>query len=151
MGNISPMLIVILLPLIAGFVLLFLPKQLRVLSKAAALIISAIALYLAIVIFRTKPEEYSFSILNLSSFDINLTLTAMTLSTLVLLASCGFGFLITLYSLKSISPDTKRVNEYFGAILLTIGGSAGILLTEHLLVLLICWEIVTASLYLMIM
>ncbi|MBN1805511.1 MAG: hypothetical protein JW837_09685 [Sedimentisphaerales bacterium] len=141
------MLIVILLPLIAGFVLLFLPKQLRALSKTATLIISAIALFLAIDIFRTTPEDYSFSILNLSSFSINLTLAAKPLGTLILMAACGFGFLIALYSLKT---DVKKAGEYYGAILLTVGGSAGILLTQHLLVLLICWEIVTASLYLMI-
>jgi len=62
----------------------------------------------------------------------------------------GFGLLITLYSLRSVSQNAKRVNEYYGAILLTIGGSAGILLSNHLLFLLIFWEIVTVSLYLLI-
>jgi formate hydrogenlyase subunit 3/multisubunit Na+/H+ antiporter MnhD subunit len=61
----------------------------------------------------------------------------------------GFGLLITLYSLKSMA-GAKRANEYYGAILLTIGGSAGILLSDNLLFLLIFWEIVTASLYLLI-
>jgi formate hydrogenlyase subunit 3/multisubunit Na+/H+ antiporter MnhD subunit len=61
----------------------------------------------------------------------------------------GFGLLITLYSLKSMA-GVKRLNEYYGAVLLTIGGSAGILLSNHLLFLLIFWEIVTVALYLLI-
>jgi formate hydrogenlyase subunit 3/multisubunit Na+/H+ antiporter MnhD subunit len=61
----------------------------------------------------------------------------------------GFGLLITLYSFKSMA-GAKHLNIYYGSILLTIGGSAGILLSNHLLFLLIFWEIVTAALYLLI-
>lgn len=57
----------------------------------------------------------------------------------------GFGLLISVYSLRS-----RDTNIYYGSLLLTIGGSAGILLSNHLLALLIFWEIVTVSLYLLI-
>jgi formate hydrogenlyase subunit 3/multisubunit Na+/H+ antiporter MnhD subunit len=67
----------------------------------------------------------------------------------MLMFACGFGFLITLYSLKSMALSDKA-NTFYGAVLLTIGGSTGILLSQHLLFLLIFWEIVTVSLYLMI-
>jgi len=150
LGNISPMLTIIFLPMVAGFVLLFLPKQLKILSKTAALVVSVIVLYLAFGIYNSPPDRVSVTILNLGNFNINLELAALPLGSIILLAASGFGFLITLYSLKSVSSEVKRTNEYFGAVLLTIGGSAGILLTQHLLVLLIFWEIVTAALYIMI-
>ena len=87
--------------------------------------------------------------LQIGDLSLDLLLTVKPLGAFMLLFAMGFGLLITLYSLKSMS-GTNRLNEYYGAVLLTIGGSAGILLSEHLLFLLIFWEIVTASLYLMI-
>jgi len=88
-------------------------------------------------------------VLQIGDLSLDLLLTVKPLGAFMLLFAMGFGLLITLYSLKSMS-GTNRLNEYYGAVLLTIGGSAGILLSEHLLFLLIFWEIVTASLYLMI-
>jgi formate hydrogenlyase subunit 3/multisubunit Na+/H+ antiporter MnhD subunit len=137
-------------PLVAGFILLFLPNRVRLLSKIAAVVISAAAIYMAMGIATSRPEAYSASILQIGAFELSLTLTATKLGSYILVAACGFGFLITLYSLRAIGPEVRRQSEYYGSILLTIGGSAGILLADHLLVLLICWEIVTASLYLMI-
>lgn len=150
MGNSSPMFMIVFLPLILGFCMLFLPNKLRGLAKAITLLASLVAIYYAFGIFSSPPEPYSFSLIAVDNFTLSLDLAATKLGTFILLAVCGFGVLISIYSLKAIGTETKRACEYFAAILLTIGGSAGILLTQHLLVLLICWEIVTASLYLMI-
>jgi formate hydrogenlyase subunit 3/multisubunit Na+/H+ antiporter MnhD subunit len=137
-------------PMIAGFILLFVPNRIRQISKTAAVLISAIALYIAIGIVMSPPEAYSASILQIGSFDLSLMLAATKLGSYILMAACGFGLLVTIYSLKAIGPEVKRQSEYYGSILLTIGGSAGILLADHLLILLICWEIVTTALYIMI-
>jgi formate hydrogenlyase subunit 3/multisubunit Na+/H+ antiporter MnhD subunit len=137
-------------PMIAGFILLFVPNRFKQISKIIAVVISAIALYIAIGIVRTPPEPYSASILQIGSFELSLMLAATKLGSYILMAACGFGLLVTIYSLKAIGPEVKRQSEYYGSILLTIGGSAGILLANHLLVLLICWEIVTTALYIMI-
>lgn len=150
MTNIPPMLVLVLLPLIAGFILLFVPNRMRLLGKAVASIISVISLYLAIGIYIWPAEHYSASLLKIDSFELNLVLAFTQLGSILLIAACIFGLLIILYSFKSLGPDFKRVNEYYGAILLTIGGSAGILLSQQLLPLLIFWEIVTASLYILI-
>lgn len=140
----------VFLPLIVGFVLLFLPKNLSAFSKASTLIISVITFILGIKIFNGGASSYSWSILQLGDVNLELLLSTTPLGKFVLLFAMGFGLLITLYSLKSVGTNVKRVNEYYGAILLTIGGSAGILLSNHLLFLLIFWEIVTVSLYLLI-
>ena len=145
----SILLIPIFLPLIAGFVLLFLPSKIRSLSKALTLIISGLTFALAIRIFTLGQSNYAWSVLETGGLKLDLLLSAKPLGAFILMFSMGFGLLITLYSLKSMA-GVKRVNEYYGAILLTIGGSAGILLSNHLLFLLIFWEIVTVSLYLLI-
>jgi formate hydrogenlyase subunit 3/multisubunit Na+/H+ antiporter MnhD subunit len=138
----------VFLPLAVGFVLLFLPNIIKPLSKALALIISVIAFALAIRIFSLGQLEYSFSVLQIDNVKLDLLLSASALQAFILMFAMGFGLLITLYSLKIHA--IRNTNIYYGAILLTIGGSAGILLSNHLLFLLIFWEIVTASLYLLI-
>ena len=144
----------VFLPLIAGFVLLFLPNKLKSVSRALTFIVSVVAFVLGIKIFTGGESEYILPILrlgeNLGGFGLELILRATPLGAFILMFAMGFGFLITLYSLKSVGTNTKRINEYYGAILLTIGGTAGILLSDHLLFLLIFWEIVTVSLYLLI-
>ena len=143
------LLVPVFLPLIAGFVLLFLPNKIRPLSKALTLLISAYVFVLSIQIFNRDPADYAWSVLQIGNLKLDLLLSATPLGAFILIFAMGFGLLITLYSLKSMA-GAKRANEYYGAILLTIGGAAGILLSNHLLFLLVFWEIVTVSLYLLI-
>jgi len=143
------LLIEVFLPLVVGFVLLFLPNRLKSLAAALALVLSVIAFALAIRIFTSGAYDDGFSVLHIGDLKLDLMLTAKPLGAFVLMFAMGFGLLITLYSLKSTAA-AKHPTQYFGAVLITIGGSAGILLCNHLLFLLIFWEIVTASLYLLI-
>lgn len=144
----------VFLPLIVGFILLFLPNKLKSVSRALTFIISVVALVLGIKIFTGGESDYILPILqlgeDLGGFELELILSVKPLGAFILMFAMGFGLLITLYSLKSVGANTKRINEYYGAILLTIGGTAGILLSDHLLFLLIFWEVVTVSLYLLI-
>lgn len=143
---------IVFLPLVVGFVLLFLPNRFSLFSKGVSLIISIATFILGIQIFRlAKAYDISFawSILQIGDFRLDMLLNATALSSFILMFAMGFGLLITLYSLKSMS-GTKHPNIYYSSILITIGGSAGILLCNHLLFLLIFWEIVTVSLYLLI-
>ncbi len=135
--------------MIAGSVLLFLPNKIKSLSKALTLIISVITLALAIRIFTLGQLNYAWPVLQISNLKLDLLLSAKPLGAFILMFAMGFGLLIALYSLKSMT-EAKRANVYYGAILLAIGGAAGVLLSNHLLFLLIFWEIVTASLYLLI-
>jgi formate hydrogenlyase subunit 3/multisubunit Na+/H+ antiporter MnhD subunit len=143
------LLIPVFLPLIVGFVLLFLPNRTKWLSAVLTLIISALTFALAIRIFASGQTSYTWPVLQIGDLNLDLQLSVKPLGAFMLLFAMGFGVLISLYSLKSMA-GANRLNEYYGAVLLTIGGSAGILLSEHLLFLLIFWEIVTASLYLLI-
>jgi len=140
----------VFLPLIVGFIVLFLPNKFKLVSRALTFIISAVTFVLSIRIFTGAEFSFARRILQLENVNLELLLNATPLGKFVLLFAMGFGLLITLYSLKSVGLNAKRVNEYYGAILLTIGGTAGILLSDHLLFLLIFWEIVTVSLYLLI-
>ena len=139
----------VFLPLAVGFVLLFLPRWGKPLFKLVTTAVSIVAFVLSIQIFQLEKAIYNWPILSLGEFRLDLLLTATPLGSFILMFAMGFGVLITLYSLKS-RAEVTRANEYYGSILLAVGGSAGILLTDHLLFLLIFWEIVTASLYILI-
>jgi len=139
----------VFLPLIVGFVLLFLPNRIKSLSSALTLVISIVTFVLAIWIFTIGRAEYSWSILRLGDAELELLLSVKPLGAFILLFAMGFGLLITLYSLRSMA-GARHLNQYYSAILLAIGGTAGVLLSDHLVFLLIFWEIVTVSLYLLI-
>ena len=142
----------VFLPLIVGFVLMFLPNKLSSLFRALTLIISIIVFVIAISIFTSGGSDTTWPVLQLHGLELILMLSVTNLGKFMLLFAMGFGVLITLYSLKSRSADDEKRSAgiYYGATLLAIGGSAGILLSDNLLFLLMFWEIVTASLYLLI-
>ncbi|MBN2269582.1 MAG: hypothetical protein JXN61_03155 [Sedimentisphaerales bacterium] len=141
--------ITVFLPLIVGFGLLFVPNRFKLVTRALTLVIAALAFALSVQLFTGGGDYFSWNCLQVYDFTLDLVLSTTPLGTFLLMFACGFGILITLYSFKSMA-DAKHSSVFYGAVLLTIGGSAGILLSNHLLFLLIFWEIVTASLYLMI-
>jgi formate hydrogenlyase subunit 3/multisubunit Na+/H+ antiporter MnhD subunit len=143
------LLIPVVVPLVAGFILLFMPRQLRWLIPALALVVCLFSFAVGVSIFTFGRLEYKFAILTVGGFNFDLLLAATPLASFMFMFAAGFGVLITLYSLSSMQ-EANRLGEYYGSLLLTVGGSAGILFANHLLVLLVFWEIVTASLYLLI-
>jgi formate hydrogenlyase subunit 3/multisubunit Na+/H+ antiporter MnhD subunit len=130
--------------------MLFIPDKARALHKLLTIIIAAVVFFLAVQIFTADGVlKYTYPILQMDNLSIDLLLTTTALKKFILLFAAGLGFLISVYSMKLASP-AKQLNIYFGSLLMTIGGAAGIILADHLLMLLIFWEIVTVSLYLLI-
>jgi len=144
------LLIPIFAPLVAGFLVLFVAGTMKPVHKVLALAGAVVAFLLAIKIFVAPAElEYSWSIMQINEFKLDLLLLTSPLRRFVLLFAMGFGFLISLYTFKA-EPAAESSGMFYGSLLLTIGGSAGVLLSNHLIFLLIFWEIVTVSLYLLI-
>lgn len=140
---------IVLVPLISGVVFLFLPRKSSLLVRILTLLCTLLCLAESVRIFTAGAEDFAWRIVDIGNITLQMLLTATPFGTLVLMVACGFALLTTVYSFKSATRIT-RVNEYFGGILLVLGSSAGILLSNHLLMLLIFWEIVTASLYLLV-
>ncbi|HIJ71562.1 MAG TPA: hypothetical protein HPP87_09410 [Planctomycetes bacterium] len=144
------LLIPIFAPLVAGFLMFFVPNTMKPLHKLLALAGAVVSFLLAIRIFSSAGVlQYSCSIVQMGDFNLDLLLMTSPLRSFILLFAMGFGFLISIYTLKA-GPSGDGSNIFYGSVLLTIGGSAGVLLSEHMLFLLIFWEIVTVSLYLLI-
>ena len=101
----------VFLPLIVGFVLLFLPNKLKSTSRALTLIISVITFILGIKIFTGGESGFTWRILQLGNVNLDLLLSTTPLGKFVLLFAMGFGLLITIYSLKSVGLNVKRAAE----------------------------------------
>lgn len=145
----SILLIPVFVPLIVGFGLLFMPGRWRVLSGVAVLLVSVLSLAVAVGIWRSGPRTYAMPLLQIDRLDLSLLLATTPLSALILVFAAGFGVLVTVYSFAPMT-GVLRINEYYGSILLALGAASGIVLSDHLLFLLIFWEIATAALYLLI-
>ncbi len=132
----------ILVPLLFGIVCVVLPKKMVVPKWVLALICTAGIFIFNFFLFFNKPLEY---ILN-----DQIILRLDNLSGFILLASGLFGFLITLYSIKYMEGK-GNYGIYYGALLWTLGASHGVLLANHLLVLLLFWGFLGITLYLLVL
>ena len=132
----------ILIPLLFGIVCVVLPKKMVVPKWVLALICTAGIFIFNFFLFFNKPMEY---ILN-----DKIILRLDNLSGFILLGSGLFGFLITLYSIKYMEGK-GNYGIYYGAFLWTLGASHGVLLANHLLVLLLFWGFLGITLYLLVL
>ncbi len=144
----EPIVMLIIFPLLAGFICLFLPKQLDRVRSLIAVVSTAITMLLAWRIFMAARQlaltEY------LVFWDggwLNLCLDH--LSSFVLLGIAVFGFLIALYSIGYMKGK-ERLREYYAYLLWTVGISCGAVLANDLVLLLVLWGLLGLTLYMMI-
>jgi len=136
----------VFVPMVVGFALLFIPRSVRPLHKTVVLVIAAAGCVAAAALYRAQEGTFAWA-LPLGGIDLDLILEATTLNRFLLLFAMGIGLGIVLYSLPTRPTEPGM---YYGAVLLALGASAGILLAGHLLWLVIFWEIATVALYLLI-
>lgn len=155
MAESDPILLIpVFVPLVVGFILLFIPSKTlttRLLGCVCTLAVAMFTLLVAFSILLKGQASYAWASVPLvGDLNLALLLRADPLRTFILIFVAVFGLLIGLYSFSAATLGIKRVGEFYGSILLALGGSAGILLADHILCLLIFWEIVTAALYILI-
>ncbi|MFC1539111.1 NADH-quinone oxidoreductase subunit L [Candidatus Latescibacterota bacterium] len=140
----------IIIPLIAGAVILIIPKALKGVREFIALAGTIMAaFYSGAIFFSGKELSGSWLWFNLQGFSFSADLRADTLSGMILFAASVFAVLIVIYSIGYMKGKS-RLNEYYGYILLTAGGAAAAILADNLLFFLIGWEIVSMLLFFLI-
>ncbi|MHB8788374.1 MAG: monovalent cation/H+ antiporter subunit A [Desulfobulbaceae bacterium] len=145
------LLLTILLPLL-GAVLPPLAMRLgRTASAWTAAAVTATALLLALaplaLVFSGSPVEAYWAWLPQAGFAICLRLDG--LATLFVLLILGMGLLIILYAHYYLA-DQEPVGRFYGMLLLFMGSMLGIVLSDHLLLLLVFWEMTSLSSFLLI-
>lgn len=136
----DPLMLPIWLPMAAGFVCLLLPKAMEKIAGILSLVGSIVAAFLVWPLFKAGAGELTYRHL------IHLRLDS--LSGFILVATTGFGVLVSLYSL-SYMKGKPRQREYYTYLLWTIGASAGALLAAEFILLLVFWGFLGITLYMM--
>ncbi len=148
---------IIILPVLAGLLLFLVPEKFRTFKGLAALLISMITGYLAIMIFSSfnqiaQPKElFIISGISVSGLDIlnntgtYLMFNSDSLSNLIILSISLFSFLIILYSIVYIKSG--RIKQYYPYFLITLGCAYGAVLSDNLLLFLAFWGALGITLY----
>ncbi len=140
------LLLPILLPAVLACVLLLLPRALRLLRDALALVGAAVLLYYGFVLFALKDLRYAVPWLGLGiDFDLRL----YQFSAFILLALAGFLFLITLYTTAKMK-GAPREREFMAYVFLTAAFANGAVLANNFVPLVFFWEGLLVTLYGMI-
>jgi multicomponent Na+:H+ antiporter subunit A len=151
---------IILIPLLAGLLLLIIPERLRTVKGIAALIVSIITAWLTIRIYGSGQQFLALADITgsplpslagsgfLQEASGFVTFNSDSLSKLIILFISLFAFLILLYSLVYIK--TGRVSNYYPWFLITLGCSYGAVMSDNLLLFLIFWGMLGITLYMLL-
>jgi len=134
---------IILLPILAGVILYFVPDRFVTLKSIVSVLISVATLVFAILIFRMSDQ---LTDLSPEGFGGLLRANLDPLSRLVLMASAFFALLILIYSIVYVSAG-KMPHHYYSSFLITMGCAAGAILADNLLVFVFFWGLLGFTLY----
>jgi formate hydrogenlyase subunit 3/multisubunit Na+/H+ antiporter MnhD subunit len=138
--NLELLAIPVLLPLAAGILIFILPRRVAWVREVLTLLAASGAFAAALRIFLNRPGPLRVPLI---------ALAASPLASFILLFATGYGVLLSLYSFSYMAAK-PRGKEYYAFFSIALAGAAGVLLAEHMLLFLIAWELVTASLYFLI-
>jgi formate hydrogenlyase subunit 3/multisubunit Na+/H+ antiporter MnhD subunit len=140
----------IFLPFAVALLIFLIPKKVKWLAEILALLTTLFCVSSALRFLLLNIQlKFIFLIFSIGNFEFAFDIGLQPLSLFMLLFTAGFAFLIAVYSLKYREGKEKR-KEYYFFLLTALGGASGVLVSNHLLVFLIFWEIVSISLYFLI-
>jgi formate hydrogenlyase subunit 3/multisubunit Na+/H+ antiporter MnhD subunit len=143
------LLLSIVVPILVGLLCLILPRRLPVLREALTVLTTIGALIVSIIIFRQPETSVHIPWLTLSDgLALGFDFRSWSYARLALVVIALIGFLAALYSIPFMASH-KRKGEYYAYFLIAMGVTAGAVLAENLLLLLLCWELHGLLLFLM--
>ena len=145
------LLLTILIPLFGAVLPPLAMRRGRMASAWTAAAVTAAALLLSLapllLVFSGTPVEASWAWLPQAGFDIRLRMDGLAL--LFVLLILGMGLLIILYAHYYLA-EHEPVGRFYGMLLLFMASMLGIVLSDHLLLLLVFWELTSLSSFLLI-
>jgi formate hydrogenlyase subunit 3/multisubunit Na+/H+ antiporter MnhD subunit len=131
----------ILIPLVAGAIARVIPDAFKGVKQGLTLVVSAVTLYLTIMLFRQGWYESEWFGRALFKVD--------TLSSFILLWVGLFGLIMVVYSLGYMKGK-PNLKQYYTYILWTLAGAYGAVLANDLVMLLVFWGWLGFTLYMLI-
>ncbi len=140
----------IFLPFAAALLLFLIPKKVKWLQELLTLLVTVFCLAGAFRFFLGNIHvKYTLLLFSLGNFEFAFDIGTNSLNSFMLLFTTGFAFLISMYSLRYMKGKEKR-KSYYIFLLTALGGASGVFVSNHLLVFLLFWEVVSISLYFLI-
>ncbi len=144
----SELLYIILLPILAGIVLYFVPDRYAAAKGLFSAAIGVVVMVFAVVVF-LSPDRLADLLLPIAAGESLFQLQIDPLSKLVLGFSAFFALLILLYSIAYVSKE-KMPPHYYSHFLITMGSAAGAILADNLLLFIFFWGVLGFTLYMLI-
>jgi formate hydrogenlyase subunit 3/multisubunit Na+/H+ antiporter MnhD subunit len=139
----------IVIPFLAGLFTLIVPRAKRF-KQLITIAVCGYLLYYGIRLFLLPDIVGSFFTVNLYVFRADFILKADHLSSLMILFTYLFGFLISIYIVRSRDWVKSGDNQYLTYFLWTLAGVSGVFLSANLFFLLVFWEMITAIFFLFV-
>ncbi len=139
----------IIIPFIAGLFTLIVPRLKR-LKQLITIGVTGYLLYFGLRLFLLPDIGRTYFTLNLLDFSIDFTLRTNHISSLMILFTCFFGFLISIFVVRSRDWVKSGDNQFLTYYLWTLAGVSGVFLSANLFFLLVFWEMITAIFFLFI-
>ena len=137
----------LIVPAVAGIIPLFIPRRGKIVAGIVALAAAVYVLLRAVALFGAGDISYSVTLFSLAgTLPFEFALRLYHFSAFVLLFIAIFAVLSIVYSLGYLW-NRDKASVYYSFMLWALGASAGIVLADNLLVLLMFWEMLTAILF----
>lgn len=139
----------IIIPFLAGLITFIVPR-LKKFKQFLTIAVTGILLYYAFRLFFLPELVEQFFSIEFYGLKADFILKADHFSKLLILFTYLFGFLISIYAVRSRDWVVSGDNQYLTYFLWSLSGVSGIFLSSNLFFLLIFWEMVTAIFFLFI-
>jgi len=139
----------LLVPAVAGLLCWVMGRPGRKVSFWLALLAAAWTTWITWQIFRGPGLALNWFTLDIAGLPLGCILRTTSLSAFAGLGVGGFALLITLYSAGYLSSKIPA-SRYYAYVMWTLAGALAALYADHLLLLLVGWEVVTLMLFLLV-
>ncbi|NMB71661.1 MAG: hypothetical protein GYA22_05885 [Bacteroidales bacterium] len=153
--------LIIIVPILAGLLLLCLPSALLRIKAWTAMAVSLFALAMAFMVIGEEKgltwmvpflKDYTSADASGKLVTSILRLTALRLDAIsvwMTILAAFYAWIVSVYTLSS-GKEGEPVPNFHGYVLITLGFAAGALLCDHLLFFLFCWGVLGLTLFMLI-
>ena len=144
-----PLILPLAVTAVGGLVAYISARRAVAVARIASLAACAVAFFLAVRLFTAGPLSIDATWLSVDDFRLSVAMTNRPFGAMIAMGAGLFGLLIALYAL--VAEQGKRQEGRLHAFLCwTLTGSFGAAMADDLIWLLMCWELVSLCLYMLL-
>ena len=144
-----PLMLPIEVCVLAGFLAYVAARRFKRFSAAVSMIASFVTLVLAIRLFTGQKMAIDMSWLAIDGFELAVAMSNRTFGAMIAMVAACFGLLVSLYALSN-EKDKRDEGRFHAFLCWALAGTVGVALADDLIWLLLCWELVSVCLYMLL-